>query len=245
MNTPDYLARTEANVVDSDATLIFTSGELEGGSLKTAQFAGKHSKPCLHIDTSAVRRGEAVVQIVHWLAQVCPRDGVLNVAGSRASKAPHLAGTVKAWLVDVLSKANGKLFVPISETHVDDSPATDASPIDYQDLSVRLDAPGRQEQLYHPASIAEAVETVLKAISAEAKRLLQSVPKDELLANTHFGLGAAIRSCMIYSNVNQLDLMADFQNGCRTGKWQGTAEPDAVSAVIVGLVWDALRDNIP
>ena len=245
MNTPDYLARTEANVVDSDATLIFTAGRLEGGSLKTSQFAVNYSKPCLHIDTSAVRRGEAVVQIVDWLARVCPRDCVLNVAGSRASKAPQLAGTVRAWLVDVLSAVNGKLFVSISENPVDNRPATEYSPVDYKDMRVRLEATGQEEQLYHPASIAEAVETVLQAISTEAKRLLQSVPKDELLAHTHFGLGVAIRNCMICRNVNQLDLMADFQAGCRAGKWQGEAAPDPVSAVIVGLVWDALHDTIP
>ena len=33
------LKRTEANVVDSDATLVFTYGKATGGSKKTIQFA--------------------------------------------------------------------------------------------------------------------------------------------------------------------------------------------------------------
>jgi len=45
MPSADYLVRTKANVVDSDATVIFTCGELDGGSLKTAQFAIKLKKP--------------------------------------------------------------------------------------------------------------------------------------------------------------------------------------------------------
>ena len=45
----NYLERTEWNVRDSDATVIFTLGEtLEGGSKRTAAFAEKHNKPCLH-----------------------------------------------------------------------------------------------------------------------------------------------------------------------------------------------------
>lgn len=37
MPTTDYLARTEANVVDSDATVIFTNGRMEGWSARTAK----------------------------------------------------------------------------------------------------------------------------------------------------------------------------------------------------------------
>jgi hypothetical protein len=33
ITTKDYLKRTEANVVDSDATEIFTQGKLSGGSI--------------------------------------------------------------------------------------------------------------------------------------------------------------------------------------------------------------------
>lgn len=46
----DYLQRTEWNVRDSDGTVIFTvTDKLTGGSRRTADFAAKHHKPCLHL----------------------------------------------------------------------------------------------------------------------------------------------------------------------------------------------------
>ncbi len=47
-SSPEYLPRTEANVVDSDATLILTSGKPTGGSKKTVEFAKKHGRPWHH-----------------------------------------------------------------------------------------------------------------------------------------------------------------------------------------------------
>ena len=42
-----YLQRTEWNVLDSDATvLFFIAPSLSGGSKKTVEFAKKHNKPC-------------------------------------------------------------------------------------------------------------------------------------------------------------------------------------------------------
>lgn len=44
-----YLQRTEWNVRDSDATIIFTLTEkLDGGSRRTADFAEKLGKPYMH-----------------------------------------------------------------------------------------------------------------------------------------------------------------------------------------------------
>ena len=53
-----YLQRTEWNVRDSDATVLFSiEPALTGGSLRTMEFARKHGKPHLHLcagnDTSA------------------------------------------------------------------------------------------------------------------------------------------------------------------------------------------------
>ncbi|SVA67282.1 uncharacterized protein METZ01_LOCUS120136, partial [marine metagenome] len=46
----DYLQRTEWNVRDSDATVIFSlKPNLTGGSLATMKLAAEHVKPCLHI----------------------------------------------------------------------------------------------------------------------------------------------------------------------------------------------------
>ena len=105
--TADYLARTKANVSDSDCTIIFSYGALEGGSLKTATFAKKLNKPWLHIDLKMLTREQALKLILKWLQTSCPKDCILNIAGSRASKSPSLAGTVAALMVDVLQATNG------------------------------------------------------------------------------------------------------------------------------------------
>lgn len=82
--TPEsnYLQRTEWNVRDSDATLIFTLSEkLDGGSKKTAEFCTKLGKPYLHF-----RPGVHPKFIARFLAR--HQVKVLNVAGKRESSAP-------------------------------------------------------------------------------------------------------------------------------------------------------------
>lgn len=84
-----YLQRTEWNVRDSDATLIFTSDDkLDGGSKRTADFASALGKPWLH-----VRPGVHPKYVARFLA----RHGVkvLNVAGKRASTAPGIEDLVR------------------------------------------------------------------------------------------------------------------------------------------------------
>jgi hypothetical protein len=66
MSTGDYLKRTEANIVDSDATLIFTYGIPTGGSLRTADFCNKHNKPMLCIDLEALSRKSVVETVKNW-----------------------------------------------------------------------------------------------------------------------------------------------------------------------------------
>src|SRR5246127_2191674 len=75
-----YLQRTEWNVRDSDATVLFSiESALTGGSKKTGEFARKHKKPNLHLcagDKVAAENLRAFVE-EH-------RGKVLNVAGPRA-----------------------------------------------------------------------------------------------------------------------------------------------------------------
>jgi hypothetical protein len=117
MTTGDYLARTEANVVDSDATVVFTEKTPTGGSLRTIEFCLKHRKPWHQISLALESRTRVVSQIVAWLrGEIAydyedyearpPADCVLNVAGSRESKSPGIADAVEAIMVDVLREVN-------------------------------------------------------------------------------------------------------------------------------------------
>ena len=83
-----YLQRTEWNVRDSDATVIFTiAATLTGGSKRTEEFAAKHRKPCLHLP----RQGGSYepVQVLQRFVEA-NSVAVLNVAGTRGSKEPDV-----------------------------------------------------------------------------------------------------------------------------------------------------------
>jgi len=118
MESPDYIKRTEANVVDSDATVVFTLGPATGGSLKTLVFCRKHGKPYHHVNLTTTRRESAVQQISEWFngdekwndyedyEARPPEKCVLNVAGSRESKADGMQDLVEAIVVDMICEMN-------------------------------------------------------------------------------------------------------------------------------------------
>jgi len=90
-----YLERTELNVRDSDATLVFTlAEELDGGSKRTVEIAQKLGKPWRHIHPRVHPK-----YIASFLAKHNVR--VLNVAGKRESQAPGIGG----WVAAILEQA--------------------------------------------------------------------------------------------------------------------------------------------
>jgi hypothetical protein len=97
-----YPPRTEKNVVDSDGTVIFTFGKPDGGSRLTIDFAKKHQRPWLAVDLLQPREA-AAAKVVRWGKRRLPDGAVLNVAGSRRSKAPGIHLAVRRVIVDVLS----------------------------------------------------------------------------------------------------------------------------------------------
>ena len=96
-----YLQRTEWNVRDSDATVLFSiDPTLTGGSKKTMDFARKHNKPRLHLcagDHAAADKLKVFTE-EHRLK-------ILNVAGPRASKEPG----VGEFVMRTLQLAFGKI----------------------------------------------------------------------------------------------------------------------------------------
>lgn len=118
MASPEYLPRTKANVVDSDATVIFTYGPLSGGSLQTATYAHHLEKPYHDVDLKRTTRGRVVEGIVRWLGgddelndydeyhARPPLECILNVAGSRESHTPGMQDAVFQLMVDVLTQVN-------------------------------------------------------------------------------------------------------------------------------------------
>ena len=90
--TPEaaYIQRTEWNVRDSDATVLFSiEPTLTGFSKKTVEFARKHKKPWMHLCAGDKTAANALRIFVE-------KHGVkvLNVAGPRASKEPGVGDFV-------------------------------------------------------------------------------------------------------------------------------------------------------
>lgn len=98
--SPQYRVRTEQNVIDSDGTLIFFRGQLQGGTQLTRHFADKHGKPVLLVDT---RQPADLTAVREWLA--ANRIRVLNVAGPRESSAPGIGAEVDIRLRAILLAA--------------------------------------------------------------------------------------------------------------------------------------------
>ena len=100
LKSKSYPVRTEKNVVDADATLIFTYNKMGAGSALTVKMAEKHHKPYLHINLEMKQDSEAVKIITKWLDKTKPQ--VLNIAGSRESTSCGIYNRVFNILKDVL-----------------------------------------------------------------------------------------------------------------------------------------------
>ena len=81
-----YLERTEANVIDSDATVFIYFGEMTGGTAETLRFCLAHGRPFLLLDGTELSPARAAERI----ATFAGTHGVvrLNFAGPRASGQP-------------------------------------------------------------------------------------------------------------------------------------------------------------
>ena len=101
MPTDSYRLRTEANVADSDGTVIFYKGTLSPGSALTLRTCTRLKRPSLLINTlkpehyCAAKVGEFIL-----MRQI----RVLNVAGSRYSKVPDIQQRAKNILTAMWEK---------------------------------------------------------------------------------------------------------------------------------------------
>jgi hypothetical protein len=96
-----YAERTEWNVRDSDATVVFTIGpQVSGGTALTVEIAARLDRPCLHLaEQSGTAASDHARKLLDFLATHAV--GRLNVAGPRASQEPKIA----AFVHDVLEAA--------------------------------------------------------------------------------------------------------------------------------------------
>ena len=94
--TKDELERTEFNVRDSEASVVFSLGEKPSGmGQKTVVFARKMKKPCLHLHKGLLGLPDKLVAFLekHYVRR-------LNVVGASEAKEPGLYD----WVMDTLDK---------------------------------------------------------------------------------------------------------------------------------------------
>jgi len=92
--------RTELNIRDSDATVIFSHGALTGGTALTESVARKLDKPLLHLDLDRLSEVTASAALYDWLDR--QRSRTLNVAGPRESEDPAIHAATKRVLIAAL-----------------------------------------------------------------------------------------------------------------------------------------------
>lgn len=98
-----YPVRTKENVSKSDATIIFSVGATERGSLLTKKECEKSSKPFLWVSPNDETAVEKVKEFIVSIAKLKQRAIILNIAGNRESKYPGISKNVEAILVNTLS----------------------------------------------------------------------------------------------------------------------------------------------
>ena len=98
-----YRQRTKLNVRDSDATLIFNTGVLDGGTLQTVRFAQTLGKPHLVVQIDEPAQESVAQRIRVWLTE--GQFSVLNVAGPREEKRPGVYACV-AVMLDACFRGN-------------------------------------------------------------------------------------------------------------------------------------------
>jgi len=93
LDSSDYAARTEQNVVAADATLVLNLGELADGTALTVQLARKHRRPFLVVQLD---ENTDPVAVAAWVRE--QGGNVLNIAGPRESKCPGIHESALAFV---------------------------------------------------------------------------------------------------------------------------------------------------
>jgi hypothetical protein len=102
-----YSQRTEWNVRDSDATVVFSVGpNPAGGTALTLAVARRLGKPCLHLCRQTSSVAEAAARLLSFLDD--HQVDRLNIAGPRASQEPDVAAFVRDVLQAALSNTSPK-----------------------------------------------------------------------------------------------------------------------------------------
>ncbi len=213
-NSADYHVRTQKNILEADATLIFSHGELTGGSALTQTLAQKYQKPCLHIDLNILSEFEAAVTILHWLQQ----HGVeiLNVAGSRASKDPDIYRAAFHILETVF-------YIGMIENNMPDF------------INKPYEMDGREIGRSQPETVDEAVQRLIQEMPLQDKMIIAGI-KDQKKLHQFGSLEIYIRNYYGLSAGNE-----KLMQSCRQLVRKKNLGLDEAVFVIIRKFWEELK----
>lgn len=106
-----YRQRTKRNVMDSDGTLILNLGDLDGGTLATANFARHLKRHSLVLQLDQEIRDSDIDAVWQWIIE--HEISELNVAGPRESKRPGIYGKAITLLDMLLDKMRKNLIYTV------------------------------------------------------------------------------------------------------------------------------------
>jgi len=96
----DHTVRTEHNVRDSDGTLMFYRGKLQGGTAYAVLMAEKLRRPVLAIDVEAP---PAPAEVIAWLAR--HRVRCVHIGGQREATSPGIYAAAGGLIRDILRQS--------------------------------------------------------------------------------------------------------------------------------------------
>lgn len=99
----DHTVRTEHNVRDSDGTLMFYRGTLQGGTAYAVLMARHLGRPVMAIDLDTPFDSAAVAS---WVA--ANRIKVLHIGGQRESSSPGIYQAARRCIDELLERLAGK-----------------------------------------------------------------------------------------------------------------------------------------
>lgn len=106
---PGYPARTMANVKEADISIIFVYSELtSAGTAQTIQFCKQKGKSRLVIDPRTTASEWACAQFIKDHCEPSKPFLVINVAGSRETKAPGISCEVQDTLISAVEILRNK-----------------------------------------------------------------------------------------------------------------------------------------
>jgi hypothetical protein len=214
MSVSGYKERIEQNVIESDATVIISHGDLSGGANYGRKMAKKHNRPCLHIDLSKTPAFISSSEINTWIIENTIE--ILNVTGSRASE----DGDVYK---DTVSIIEGTILLCLVNAKPGEH-LTDHSRREYLEKAPIL-----------PKTVDEAVDRLISDLDSKDKLKIANMKLDDL-GNLDSNLHKCFKNAFDVWHGNK-DLLAD----CRFISEKPVRSENDAEFVIVKTLWERLR----